>query len=100
MTDGRRKTGKDAGGDGPGLAILDRIEREADRVVADLARSRKDVLRLKARVLELEGHAPRMENGERLRALEAENRDLRLKLEKVERKTREMLKKLDVIREG
>jgi predicted RNase H-like nuclease (RuvC/YqgF family) len=100
MTDGRLQIREMNRGGGPGIAVLDRVEREARRILDELARAREEVERLKARVLELEGAAPdRADDGGRLQALEEENRALRVKLEKVERKSREILKKLDVIRE-
>ncbi len=71
------------------------------RVIGELVRSRDEAVRLRNRVAELEG----MVGGENadgggLERLEEENRRLRAKIELIEDKAREVLKKLEVIKQG
>ncbi len=99
--DRRREIQEETGRRGEKVAILDQLESEVRRVVGELVRSRDETARLRNRVAELEGmvgseHA----GGGELERLTEENRRLLAKIELIEGKAREVLKKLEVIKQG
>ncbi len=65
----------------------------------ELARSRREAAGLRARVIELEKALRDGRGEEGLDGLRERNRDLQEKIERVGRKAREILKKLDVVGE-
>jgi len=80
--------------------VLNRLQIEVDRVVRELLQSREEAARLRMRVVELEGILKKKEAGGEAGGLIKENRELRTKLERIESKTREMMRKLEAIEEG
>jgi predicted RNase H-like nuclease (RuvC/YqgF family) len=98
--DGRRYIKKKPRRSSPKISVLDRLEREVRKVVEELERSKDEAERLKTRVLELEENDRNHRDGGSVERLKAENHELRSKLEKVEQKSKEILRKLEIIGEG
>jgi hypothetical protein len=72
------------------------------RVVGELVQSREETNKLRNKVVELEeavGKTSAGDGGE-LKKLRKDNRELRVKIELIESKAKEVLKKLDVVKQG
>ena len=99
-TDRRQKIREESGTDGEYIVLLDRLESEVQRVLGELRRSREESTVLRKRVAELEGSLKEDRNAVELVRLKEENHELRMKMERIDRRAREMLERLDVVEEG
>jgi len=98
--DRRREIQRELADSGKENAILDRLEGEVERIVDELLRSREEAAGLRARLEEAEEAELTEGSSGELVVLREENGELRVKLEKIAVKAKEMLKRLDVIEGG
>ena len=98
--DRRRKIQKDQGSRGDHVVILDQLESEVQRVLGELRRSRRETAILKNKMTELKGSLKEGQDAGELARLKKENHELRLKLDRIDQRAKEMLKRMDVIEEG
>ncbi len=98
--DRRRKIQKEKGSRGDHIVILDQLESEVQRVLSELRRSRRESAILKNKMAELKKSLKKDEGAGELVRLKEENHELRMKMDRIDQRAREMLKRLDVIEEG
>jgi hypothetical protein len=98
--DRRRKIQKEKGSRGDHIVILDQLESEVQRVLSELRRSRRESVILKNKMAELKKSLKKDEDAGELVRLKEENHELRMKMDRIDQRAREMLKRLDVIKEG
>jgi hypothetical protein len=98
--DRRRKIQKEKGSRGDHIVILDQLESEVQRVLSELRRSRRESVILKNKMAELKKSLKKDEDAGELVRLKEENHELRMKMDRIDQRAREMLKRLDVIEEG